>query len=105
MQIKLMAPALPVTDFSINAATVIVGGVTIDTSARQQDTATNIEIRNNGGTIAEGGSGAYVAQIDIPARRYTSVQVPAQGSAAPTTTQQAVPLDPNAVVVTLWPTV
>lgn len=105
MQIKLMTPALPVSDFSINGATVIVGGVTIDAFARQQDTATSIEIRNNGGTIAEGGSGAYVAQIDIPARRYTSVQVPAQGSAPPATTQQALALDPSAVVVTLWPTV
>lgn len=105
MQIQLMEPGQPVSDFSISEAVVTVGAVSIDCAARERDTAVMIEIRDNAGVIAEGGDGAYVAQIQIPARRYESTIVdPGPGDeGGPSEVASPIPLDPNAVTVTLWP--
>lgn len=108
MQIRLMEPGQPVSDFSIAGAVVTVGEVSIDCAARERDTAVMIEVRrDSGGTVTEGGDGAYVAQIEIPARRYETVIVePGSGDEdGPSEESEAVALDPNAVTVTLWPTV
>lgn len=105
MQIQLMEPGQPVSDFSISGSVVTVGDVSIDCAARERDTAVMIEIRDNAGTITEGGDGAYVAQIQIPARRYeTQIVDPAPGDeGGPSEVAEPVELDPNAVTVTLWP--
>ncbi|WP_269497175.1 hypothetical protein [Castellaniella sp. S9] len=106
MQIRLMEPGQPVSDFAIAGTLVTVGDVSIDCAAREGDTAVLIEIRNNNGLITEGGAGAYVAQIEIPARRYETVIVePEGGEQGPSEAQEPVALDPDAVTVTLWPTV
>jgi len=103
MQINLKQPGQPVADFAVSGAIVTVAGVAIDCAARQQDTAAVIEIRDNAGAPGEGGSGAYLAQIEIPARRFETSAIPDDGigDEAPA---EPLPLDPNAVVVTLWPT-
>ncbi|MCL1962261.1 MAG: hypothetical protein FWG56_10955 [Desulfovibrionaceae bacterium] len=99
MQIHLKQPGQPVADFAVAGAVVTVAGVSIDCAARQQDTAVMIEIRANGGSAGEGGSGAYLAQIEIPARRRESATAQGDdGQIGPP------PLDANAVSVTLWPT-
>lgn len=103
-QIILKQPGQPVADFSAYGSHVTVAGVVIDCAARQLDSAVCVEIRANATGAAEGGSGAYLAQIDIPARRYTdepSVNEAGEPAAEP----QPRPLDPNAVAVTLWPAV
>lgn len=103
-QIILKTPGQPVADFSVSAATVIVAGIAIDCAERQRDTAVTIEIRNNGGTPAEGGDGAYVAQIAIPARCFEEHEIDDEEGNL-TVLRDALPLDPNAIEVTLWPTV
>ena len=107
MQIILKQDGQPVADFSVSGANVTVAGVAIDCAERQQDIAVTVEVRQNIGGPSEGGNGAYLAQIEIPARCYETVIVPAEGEGEdeqPTELREPLPLDPNAVVVTLWPT-
>lgn len=107
-QIILKQPGQPVADFAVAGTNVTVAGVSVDCAARQLDVAVAVEIRRNTSGPSEGGHGAYLAQITIPARRYTlataiSVENDSvMGSSS--ATQEPVPLDPNAVQVTLWPT-
>lgn len=106
-QINLKQPGQPVADFSVSGGNVTVAGVTIDCEARQLDAAVTVEVRANPAGPSEGamegGSGAYLAQIDIPARRYTDVEGKDKDG-KPEITQAPVPLDPNAISITLWPT-
>ena len=109
-QIVLKQPGQPVADFAFSGNTVTVAGVSVDCAARQLDTAVTVEVRANKTGPGEGGNGAYLAQIAIPARRYTTVESTAPvvsvagGMGQSAATQVPVPLDPNAVQVTLWPT-
>jgi hypothetical protein len=89
-QIILKQPGQPVSDFSVSGARVTVAGITVDCAQRQTDSSVCVEIRSNHGVPSEGGDGAYLAQIDIPARSYAGIE--------------SVALDPNAVTITLWPT-
>lgn len=102
-QINLKQPGQPVADFSVSGGNVTVAGVTIDCEARQLDTAVTVEVRANKTGPSEGGNGAYLAQIEIPARRYTDVEGKDKDG-KPEITQAPVPLDPNAISITLWPT-
>lgn len=103
MQINLKQDGQPVADFSVSGTNVTVAGVAIDCAARQQDIAVTVEVRQNLGGPSEGGNGAYLAQIEIPARRYTYVEGKDKDG-KPEITQAPVPLDPNAISITLWPT-
>lgn len=105
MQIILKSPGQPVADFAISGTDVTVSGVHIDCADRQRDVLVTIEVRLNADGPGEGGNGAYLAQIEIPAKRYESVSVPAEDGEGETEIREALPLDHNAVVVTLWPTV
>jgi len=114
MQIHLIHPGQPVADFSISGTVVTVGGYEIDCAERQQNVAVIVEIRRLDGVVYEGDQGAYLAQIQIPARSYSVTFVESEpgnidssepGLQGATETRQAQPLDTNAVVVTLWPTV
>ena len=105
MQIILKQDGQPVADFAVSGTNVTVSGVAIDCAERQQDVSVTVEIRQNINGPSEGGNGAFLAQIEIPARRYETVAVPAEGEdEQPTEMREPLPLDPNAVVVTLWPT-
>lgn len=107
-QIILKQPGQPVADFAVSGATVTVAGVSVDCAARQLDVAVGVEIRRNTTGPSEGGNGAYLAQITIPARRYTlATTISTENDRVmglSSATQEPVPLDPNAVQVTLWPT-
>ena len=103
MQIILKQDGQPVADFSVSGANVTVAGVAIDCAERQQDIAVTVEVRQSIGGPSEGGNGAYLAQIEIPARRYTDVEGKDKDG-KPEITQAPVPLDPNAISITLWPT-
>lgn len=107
-QIILKQPGQPVADFAVAGASVTVDGVSVDCAARQLDVDVAVEIRRNSTGPSEGGNGAYLAQISIPARRYTPVKViNAENDSVmgpSSATQEPLPLDPNAVQVTLWPT-
>ena len=103
-QIVLKQPGQPVADFSFSGAIVAVSGVAIDCAARQLDSSVIVEIRVGAGGAQEGGAGAYLAHIAIPPKRYTTVAGPDDANGNPTSIQEPVALDPNAVQVTLWPT-
>lgn len=102
-QINLKQPSLPVADFAVNGALVTAAGVTVDCAERQLDTIVTVEIRSSASGAHEGGEGAYLAQIEIPARRYTDTEKTGEDG-KPTLVREPVPLDANAVVITLWPT-
>lgn len=103
-QIHLKQPGQPVADFSFSGSVVAVAGVEIDCADRQGDTAVTVEIRANADGHGEGGSGAYLAQIAIPARLYIDMPGEDDKDGKPTIVRELVALDPNAVSVTLWPT-
>lgn len=96
-QIHLKQPGLPVADFAVYGTVVTVAGVAIDCAARQQDGAVVVEIRLSDLGPSEGGDGAYLAQIAIPARRFDEIETEDGVQRLPQ------PLDPNAVEITLWP--
>lgn len=98
-QILLKQPGQPVADFAVAGAVISIAGIIVDCAERQNNGTVNVEIRRNADGAGVGGSGAYLAQIAIPARRYAMVE--ADRGESPV----AVPLDPNAIEITLWPTV
>lgn len=106
-RITLQSPGLPVADFAVVAAVITVAGINVDCAALQADTAQTIEVRHNADGPGIGGDGAYLAHIHIPAKAYTetesSTEVDDGGN--PVIVRDALPLDPNAIAVTLWPTV
>ncbi|MGK5079636.1 hypothetical protein [Janthinobacterium sp. HLX7-2] len=107
-QIILKQPGQTVADFSFSGTIVTVAGVSVDCAKRQLDVALAVEIRSNTAGPSEGGNGAYLAQISIPARRYLPVEAISaeheSGMGQSHSMQEPIPLDPNAVQVTLWPT-
>ncbi|MDD3938093.1 hypothetical protein [Rhodoferax sp.] len=105
MQIVLQQPGQPMADFSVSGNTVTVSGVTVDCADRQLDSSVVIEIRTGANGAQEGGSGAYLAHIAIPPKRYVTVAGPDDANGNPTSIQEPIALDTNAVQVTLWPTV
>jgi len=100
MQINLKQPGQPVADFAVSGATVTVAGISIDCADRQRYVAVTIEIRSGLNGPVEGGDGAYLAQIEIPASINEAESINEDGESV---ASAAVMLDPNAVVVTLWP--
>jgi hypothetical protein len=102
-QIDLKQPGQPVAEFAVSGAKITVAGVEIDCAAREADADQTIEIRQKGTRAREGGTGAYLAQIHIPARRYTETPGEPDEDGNPTITQTPAPFDANRVVLTLWP--
>lgn len=103
-QINLKSPGQPVADFSVSGCTVTVAGLAIDCEARQEDSTVHIEVREHSGAAVEGGNkGPYLATISIPPREYEETSAEAEDGES--TERLALPLDHNAIVVTLWPTV
>lgn len=102
-QINLKQPGQAVAEFSVTGAVVTVAGVAIDCAARETDKVQTIEIRALDGVPHEGGSGAFLAQVEIPARRYIEEVGPLDADGHPTTVITPVAFDPNRIVITLWP--
>lgn len=103
-QIRLKQPGQPVADFAVAGDIITIASIVIDCGERQKDVAVNVEVRMNASGPGEGGNGAYLAQINIPARRYSEVDgMDAEGLQI--IVREPVALDSNAVEITLWPTV
>lgn len=76
---------------------------------RERDGAVHIDIcTDRSGALVMGAENGfkYVAQIDIPARKYTEVEVEAEEEEADgmgtKTTREAVPFDMDRCTLTLW---
>lgn len=102
-QIHLKTPGQPIADFSVSGTDVTVAGIFVDCQARHQDIDTVVEIRDNASGPGEGGDGAYIAQIRIPARRYVDEEISGQPEDEQGIMRTPVPLDPNSIEITLWP--
>ena len=101
--ITLIQPGARVAPFAVSDDALTIGGVTVRFAEAQQDTAAEIAVRHDATGFRLDGDGAIVAIVRIPARQY--VEAPAEDtmSGEPATTREALPLDPNAVSVELWP--
>ena len=102
-QIQLMQPGMPVADFSVAGNLITIAGLAIDCAERQQDVTEIVEIRQQGTVVTEGGDGAYLAQIFIPPRQFAEAEEPGEGEEQADPIQ--LPLDPNAVLILLWPAI
>ncbi|BBD77254.1 hypothetical protein [Hydrogenophilus thermoluteolus] len=104
-QITMIQPGAPVAPIAISADRLTVGDITIDYAVEQQDEAVEIAIRHSAGAFTrDGADGAFVAIVRIPPRQYT--EQPGETdpmTGAPRIERVALPLDPSAVSVELWP--
>lgn len=103
-QIVLKQPGQNSADFSVSGAVITVAGVTVDCKAREEDVTQIVEIRQHNGVAREGGKGAFLAQIEIPARSYADERTSPSEDELPGVVRSPVPFDPNRIVLTLWPT-
>ncbi|MBI5917797.1 MAG: hypothetical protein HY849_00260 [Nitrosomonadales bacterium] len=107
--ITLQSLGQPVADFGVSGMTIAIAGTQIDCAALQEDGQVLLNIvRDKSGSVRinpEGG-GACLAIIRIPAKQYHEADgEPDPHTGEPTRIRAAVPLDPNAIDVELWPTV
>jgi len=102
-QINLIQPGQPVADFAFSGTSITVAGVVVDAVAHQGDSTETVEIRQNGATAQIGGAGAYLAHIAIPPAQYSEPLVDEE-TGEELMPAERLPLDPNTIVITLWPT-
>lgn len=103
-RIELKQPGQTVADFAVDGAKMTIAGVLVDCEALQQDTTEIVEVRQSSAGVHIGGDGAYLAQIEIPARTYANTPAAAgEGDDQAQPESLAQPLDANAILVTLWP--
>lgn len=94
----------PHPDVSVSGSVVTVGEVTVNCEERQDESAVLIDLRQErGGPVTEGGEGRQVASVYIPPRRYEEVETgETDDEDNPVMSREAVPLDCDQVLVTLW---
>ncbi len=102
-QINLMQPGQPVANFSVDGAVVVVAGVSVDAAAVQEDASVLVEIRHNGESAQIGGTGAYLAHIEVPPAQYSDPVTDTETGEVVIPAAR-IPLDPNSIKITLWPT-
>lgn len=102
-QIQLIQPGQPVANFSVDGTVVVVAGVTVDAAAVQADASVIVEIRHNGEAAQIGGNGAYLAHIEVPPAEYSESLVDEE-TGEEVVPSERLPLDPNTIKITLWPT-
>lgn len=94
----------PHPDVSVSGSVVTVGEVAVNCEERQDESAVLIDLRQDrGGPVTEGGEGRQVASVYIPPRRYEEVETgETDDEDNPVMSREAVPLDCDHVLVTLW---
>ena len=103
--INLVNPGQQVAAFGVDGHIVTIAGLAIDCADRQEDQLVTIEVREDSGAVQEGGPGAFLAVVEIPARTYTTQKTGETDSETglEVSEQVADDLDPNAINITLWP--
>ena len=92
--IRNILSGAPAPDFAVSGSTITVKGLEIDCAAHYAAGVKMIEVRGDAnGNAVLGGDGPFIAVIEIPGLRFLD------GEDVPV----MVPLDPNAVTITLWP--
>ena len=93
-RIRLLSPGQPVADFSVASALITVHSLAVDCAEQYAQNVRTVEVRGDGaGNAVVGGTGPFLAVIGIPGQRFE------QGDNGPV----LLPLDPNAITITLWP--
>lgn len=104
-QIFLKQQGQPTPDFSASGHLIVVEGLSVDCDELQKDTPQVIEVRSSPSGAMIGGNGAYLAQILIPARKYEEVESVSEDGEEVEKERVALPIDHNAIEVTLWPSI
>lgn len=93
----------PFITYNLIGYVFTIGSLSIDLDQRQTDSETIIDITRNGNVITEGydSEGEYVANIQIPPKKYNTVQG-VDGNGDPVTNKVATALKTDDVKLTLW---
>lgn len=108
--IKTMGPG-PHIDFSVSGTVISIGEEVIYTEELQEDSERIVDVYQSAdGQISLEGPGAFVANIRIPARRYETEVVDAEGLDENGDQRTEVlpipqPLHPDSIEITVWPRV
>lgn len=107
--ITLMGPG-PHHDIATRGTTIQIGDIPLDCVALQQNSDVTIDVFSADGQLSLQGPGAFAANVRIPARRWEDVTTEPvdEGStdsidSADSIKSNPLPLDPNAIEITLWP--
>lgn len=106
MQMIRMVEGAAVAPYSLDEETKVltVAGIEIDLAAAEADCQTILNVTNDGGTPVLGLSGknGYIADVEIPPRRYDTVEEEGDDG-EPLTKTIPRALDTKSVVLKLWP--
>lgn len=79
------------------------GELMLDLEKREMDFPRHLDIcQDEYGSLCMGLAKRYVAQIDIPARRYEEVPADTGEDGEPMMARRPLPFDPQLVTITLW---
>ncbi len=93
----------PFVDFSIEGSIVKVGNIQVDCSQLQSDSENIIDICEDGnGNLILGKGKSFVMNIVIPPKKYQEIQKEDEDG-NPVIEKVAIELDPDEVVLKLWP--
>ncbi len=105
MRIVRMVEGAAVAEYSLDEASKVltIEGVSIDLAGAEADCQTILNVTNDEGTaiLGLGGKKGYIADVEIPPRRYENVEEEVDGKTV--VKSAALPLDLNAVLLKLWP--
>ena len=106
MRVVQMVEGAMVAPYILDVGTncLEIAGVVVDLAAAEADSQTILNITNDAGTpvLGLGGKNGYIADIEVPPRRYERVEEE-DADGILITKSIAIPFDVNAVVLKLWP--
>lgn len=106
MRVRMLGQPVASYEFDEESGNLVVAGLAINLPEAEQDTENIITISmgDEGAVLGSEGRHGFIADIDIPPRRYTTEEY--EDNEGNTTTKPvAVPFDPDRVVLRLWPLV
>jgi hypothetical protein len=97
----------PVANVSVVGSVVTVAGVSVDCDARQDEKIVHVEVRQlDDLSYAESDEGNYVGTVVIPAKTPLPVVIEVDDVSAGIVSETGggfAALDPNAIIIQLWP--
>ena len=108
MRVRILEIGKPVASYSFDeeSGELTIAGLKINLPEAEQDTENiiTLSLGDDGPVIGPEGRHGFIADIDIPPRRYTTEEYEDEnGDTA--TREVAVPFDPDRVLLRLWPLV
>jgi len=106
VNIQILGSPVASYDLGVGTKVLTVAGLAVNLEELEKDTQNIITISQgeNGPEIGPAGRYGYIADIEIPPRRY-EYQSDTDENGDPITKQVAVPLDTDRITLRLWPLV